>query len=91
MAADVASRYLRPDLLQKVNTEYAQNSDYVVVLNRQGFFYRYRIVDYLLTHDPVYTIQTQGIPLVWIYNNTLPAHEPIAKWWKGIDPCIVLD
>lgn len=89
MAADVASRYLRPDLLAKVNKKLFDNADYVILLNRQGFFYRYWITEYLLTHDPIYTIETQGVPLVWIYDNKKPPHKPTSAWWTGSDPCII--
>lgn len=69
MAADVAARYLRSDLLPRLNTTAPQDADYVVLLNRQSFFSRYHIEEYRQTHTPLTSISTQGVALVWIYKN----------------------
>lgn len=91
MAADVAGTYLRPDLLTNLNHLGYDQSDYVIVLNRQSFFYRFfYIYEYLLVHKPVHTIEVAGAPLTWIFdnrtNNVTPRHTP---WWHGEDPCIL--
>ena len=90
MAPDVAGVYLRPDLLAKVNSIGYETADYVVVLNRQSFFYRYFFLfDYLLKHQPIHTISMGDVPLVWIYDNTKPLRaQPLTPWWTGDDRCI---
>lgn len=88
MASDVATHYLRADLQERANTVYYDNSDYVVVLNRLGFFYRFVAVDYILTHKPIHVITGNGVPLVWIYDNSLPKTARQKEWWSGRDPCI---
>lgn len=90
MAADVAVKYIRPDLTPLLNTRHYNSSDYVVILNRQSFFYRYRVVDYLLTHTPIYTIENQGVPIVWIFDNHVSPAQKKNPWWEGTDPCIRL-
>ncbi len=89
MAGNVAGLYLRPDLLTHLNTQSYETSDFVVILNRQSFFYRFFFVfDYLLTHKPIHTIDVDGVPLVWIFDNRLPKIPRQTPWWKGEDPCI---
>ncbi len=91
MAADAAAKYLRPDLLTHLNTTSYDKSDYVVILNRQSFFYRYyAATNFMLTHTPIHTIQNQGVPIVWIYDNrsNKPLDIPQRPWWTGEDPCI---
>jgi hypothetical protein len=89
MSADTAAKYLRPDLLKKVNTTDWDHADYVILLNRQSFFYRYFYIhEYMLYHKPTYVITTQGVPLTWIYNNHDPITPRQTKWWQGEDPCM---
>ncbi|MEK9143901.1 MAG: glycosyltransferase family 39 protein [Patescibacteria group bacterium] len=89
MAGNVGGMYLRPDLLTHLNTQSYETSDYVIVLNRQSFFYRFFFVfDYILTHKPVHTVSVNGAPLVWIFDNRLPKIPRQTPWWKGEDPCI---
>jgi len=89
MAQDVAAYYLRPDLKKLVNTvANYQKADYVVILNRQTFFYRsYYLFDYILLYEPVYTVENQGVPLVWVFDTTKPAIQKKPQWWMGSDPC----
>lgn len=90
MSADVAGIYLRPDLLSRLNTTKKENADFVVVLNRQSFFYRYFYLwEYLLRNKPIHTITVQGVPLVWIFDNKQPQVPPQPPWWSGEDPCIM--
>lgn len=89
MVPDVAAKYLRPDLLSRLNTRDRDVSDFVVVLNRQSFFYRYfYTVEYMLLHEPVYAVKNQGVPLVWIFDNKNPRRTFKPKWWTGESPCI---
>lgn len=89
MAADVASRYLRADLLKNVNQLSYDAADYVVLLNRQSFFYRYYwIWKYMLRRKPAYIVENQGVPLVWIFDNKLGSFPQGKKWWSGESPCI---
>lgn len=90
MAPDVFGLYLRDDLLLNLNkTSYGQ-SRYTVVLNRQSFFYRYfGLYDYLLTHTPMKIFETQGVPIVWIFDNTMPMIPRQTPWWQGEDQCIL--
>ncbi len=89
MAGNVAGTYLRPDLLARLNTMSIENADYSIVLNRQSFFYRFfNVFDYLLTHKPIHTIEVNGAPLVWIFDNRLPQTPRQTPWWQGEDPCI---
>ena len=73
MAGNVAGTYLRDDLIPKLNVTDFLHAEYVIVLNRQSFFNRYvshyPIGEYIRTHTPIYTIENQGVPLVWIYKN----------------------
>lgn len=89
MATNVAATYLRSDLVLRVNSGNFANTDYIVVLNRQSFFYRYGIETFLLTHTPVHTISNQGVPLVWIFDAKSPPVPTSLPWWKGVDPCII--
>ncbi len=89
MAGNVAGTYLRPDLLTNLNSQSYDAVDYVVVLNRQSFFYRFYIYEYLLTHKPIHTIDVDGVPLVWIFDNRLPKIPRQTPWWSDEDPCII--
>ncbi len=91
MAANVAGTYLRSDLLTNLNKFGYDESDFVIFLNRQSFFYRFFYAyEYLLAHTPTYTITSQGVPLTWIFdnrtNNQIPRQSP---WWQKEDPCIL--
>jgi len=89
MAADVAAKYLRPDLRQQLNTTWYDDADYVVVLNRQSFFYRYfYIVEYMLMRKTAYVVESQGVPLTWIFDNSLGQFPRGKEWWRGDSPCI---
>lgn len=89
MAADVAGTYLRPDLRARLNTIGYDGADYVVVLNRQSFFYRYFYIwEYMLRRKPAYLVENQGVPIVWIFDNRTPTIPRQTPWWKGEDPCI---
>ncbi len=89
MGADVAGKYLRPDLLARLNVQAMDTSDYTIVLNRQSFFYRFfYLYEYLLTHKPIHTISVDGVPVVWIFDNRNPTIPRLTPWWKGEDPCI---
>lgn len=85
MAADVASRYLRQDLLDQVNTKLFDTADYVVLLNRTSFLCRYGSTNYLLTHTPVHSVDVHGVPLVFIYDNALPPTVAQKPYWQGFD------
>ncbi len=84
MAGDSAAKYLRPDLLARVNRKGFDEADYVVVLNRQSFFNRYwGITDYMPKHKVVYSVNLQGVPLTLIYDNKLGVVSPPAfPWWE---------
>lgn len=91
MAGAVAGTYLRSDLIPNLNKYGYNESDFVIFLNRQSFFYRfYYAYEYLLSHTPTYTVSVDGAPLTWIFdnrsNNTRPPSTP---WWHGSDPCIL--
>ncbi|MBI5620902.1 glycosyltransferase family 39 protein [Candidatus Gottesmanbacteria bacterium] len=71
MAGDAAAKYLRPNLLARVNQKGFDEADYVVILNRQSFFDRYwGTTAYMTGRKPIYTVQVQGVPLTLIYENT---------------------
>jgi len=91
MAAAVAGQYLRPDLVTNLNKYSYENSDFVILLNRQSFLYRFFYAyEYLLHHTPIHTIQIQEAPLTWIYDNrTNNKTERQTPWWKDEDPCII--
>jgi 4-amino-4-deoxy-L-arabinose transferase-like glycosyltransferase len=91
MSADVAGRYLRDDLLVNLNKYSYDASDFVILLNRQSFFYRFFwIYEYLLQHKPTETISVAGAPLVWIFDNRTDNKTPRqTPWWQGEDPCII--
>jgi len=89
MAADVAGTYLRSDLRAKLNTTGYDGADYVVVLNRQGFFYRYFYIwEYMLRRKAAYVVENQGVPIVWVFDNKLGSFPRQTPWWQGEDPCI---
>lgn len=89
MAADVAGTYLRSDLRAKLNTTGYDGADYVVVLNRQGFFYRYFYIwEYMLRRKAAYVVENQGVPIVWVFDNKLGTFPKAKEWWQGEDPCI---
>lgn len=91
MSAAVAAQYLRPDLLPNLNAYGYDESDFVILLNRQSFFYRFFYAyEYLLHHAPAHTISVQGAPLTWIYDNRTDNNTPRqTPWWNGEDPCII--
>ena len=91
MAAAVAGQYLRPDLLANLNKYVYDNSDFVILLNRQSFFYRFFYAyEYLLSHRPVHTVSVAGAPLAWIYDNeTDNKTTRQTPWWQDEDPCIL--
>ncbi|MBP9813947.1 glycosyltransferase family 39 protein [Candidatus Woesebacteria bacterium] len=91
MAANVAGTYLRPDLLPNLNKFGYDESDFVIFLNRQSFFYRFFYsYEYLLVHKPVHTIEAQGTPLTWIFDNrTDNVIQKQSPWWQEEDPCII--
>lgn len=91
MAAAVAGQYLRPDLVGNLNKYGYDESDFVILLNRQSFLYRFFYAyEYLLHHTPVHTIHVQGAPLTWIYDNRQNNKtERQTPWWKDEDPCII--
>lgn len=89
MAGDVTGTYLRRDLLTSLNKMQYDQSDYTIILNRQSFFYRFFYTyEYLLTHKPIHTINVDGVPLVWIFDNRNPKILRQTPWWKSEDPCI---
>ncbi len=91
MAAAVAGQYLRPDLLANLNQYGYNESDYVILLNRQSFFYRFFYAyEFLLRHRPIHTISVNGAPLTWIFDNKAENKTPRqTPWWHGEDPCII--
>ena len=90
MAPDVAGKYLRDDLLATLNTTGYDEADYVVVLNRQSFFYRYLYSwEYFLRRKPVFTVSRLGVPMTWVYGNSLGKFPRQQQWWNGEDPCII--
>lgn len=89
MSADTAGKYLRPDLLKNLNTTGFDQARYVVVLNRQSFFYRYFYIwEYFLRRKPVYKVERLGVPLTWVFDNTTGSIPRQKEWWKGESPCI---
>lgn len=91
MAAAVAGQYLRPDLVANLNKYGYDDSDYVILLNRQSFLYRFFYAyEYLLHHRPVYTVSVQGAPLTWVFDND-PKNKTSRQtpYWQGEDPCII--
>ena len=91
MSADVAGRYLRPDLLVNLNKYNYDESDFVIFLNRQSFFYRfYYAYEYLLHHTPTYTVTVRDTPLTWVFDNRVTNGTlRQTPWWQGEDPCII--
>ncbi len=89
MSSDVAGKYLRPDLLKTLNSVGYDQADYVVMLNRQGFFYRYVYSwEYFLRRRPAYVVERNGVPLTWVFDNHLGQFPRGREWWTGTDPCI---
>lgn len=89
MAGDAAAKYLRPDLRANVNKKGFDQSDYMVVLNRQSFFYRYFWSwEHFLRKQTAYIVSNQGVPIVLIYDNHLPGTPRQKQWWQGESPCI---
>jgi hypothetical protein len=89
MSADVAAKYLRPDLRATVNKTGYDDADYVVVLNRQSFFYRYFYSwEYFLRHKPLYEVKIMDVPLTSVYDNHLGSVPRLPNWWSGEDPCM---
>jgi len=90
MAAAVAGQYLRPDLLPNLNKYGYDESDFVILLNRQSFFYRFFYAyEYLLYHRPAHIITVRETPLTWIYDNRTDNKTPRqTPWWRNEDPCI---
>lgn len=91
MAADVAATYLRPDLLGNLNKYGYDDSDFVILLNRQSFYYRFFYsYEYLLAHTPAYTVSVHNTPLTWVFDNRSANKTPRkTPFWKGEDPCII--
>lgn len=91
MAAAVAGQYLRPDLITNLNKYGYDDSDFVIFLNRQSFFYRFFYAyEYLLSHRPAHTISVRGAALTWIYDNRTHNKTPRqTPWWQDEDPCII--
>lgn len=72
MAQSSAAVYLRDDLRVAANSKSMEESDYVVLLNRQSFFSVYPIDGYRSRKTPadiVYKREIDDVPLVWIYKN----------------------
>lgn len=89
MTGDTAAMYLRPDLRDKVNSTWFDQADYVVVLNRQSFFYRYWwLWEYFLRRKTAHVVTLHGVPMTWIYDNKLGSTTRQPNWWKGESPCI---
>jgi hypothetical protein len=89
MMPDVSAKYLRPDLLARVNTRGYDESDYVVVLNRQSFFYRYFYLwEYFLRRRTAFIVENQGVPLTWVYDNHLTGTIRRPNWWQGESSCL---
>lgn len=91
MAAAVAAQYLREDLLTNLNKFDYDSSDFVILLNRQSFLYRfYYSYEFLLHHTPVYVVRAHGAPLTYVYDNRTDNKTPRqSPYWKSEDPCII--
>lgn len=91
MAAAVAGQYLRPDLLPNLNKFGYDESDYVILLNRQSFLYRFFYAyEYLLHHRPVYAVTVADAPLTWVFTNDPEYKTPRqVPYWQDEDPCII--
>ncbi len=89
MTPDTAGKYLRSDLLKNMNSVSYDNSDYVVILNRQSFFYRYLFIwEYFLRRKPAYTVKVGDVPLAWVFDNSLGAFPRRDEWWAGEGTCV---
>ena len=80
MSGDVSGKFLRQDLLQHLNSVPIDQADYVILLNRVSFFYRYWVGEYVLTHKPIHTIDVLGVPLTFIYDNKTGVPR-MNQWW----------
>lgn len=91
MATAVAGQYLRPDLITNLNRYGYDESDFVILLNRQSFLYRFFYAyEFLLHRKPAHVISVAGAPLTWIYDNRTANKTPRqSPWWQGEDPCII--
>lgn len=77
MAPDIFKLYLRDDLARNLNRDnvtygnedYYQSGDYTVVLNRQSFFNWYGLNSYMTANKPIFTINSNSVPLVYVYKN----------------------
>ncbi len=71
MAQSSAGTYLRQDLIKGLNTKSINESDYVVILNRQSFFVFDEIEVYLKrsNKDLVFQKTINEVPLVWVFQN----------------------
>jgi hypothetical protein len=73
MAKSSAGMYLRTDLLKNLNSKSIEDSDYVVLLNRESFYsmYNYDLESYLIQKTEenkiVFTKLIEGVPLVWVF------------------------
>ncbi len=82
MAGDVAALYLRPDLRRNVNTRWFDDSDYVVVLNRQSFFFRYYgLSEYMERRKLLHTVTVGTVPLTLVYDNSQEESPVLNPWW----------
>ncbi len=90
MATAVAGQYLRPDLLATLNQSGYAGSDFVILLNRTSFLYRFFYAyEFFLTRKPAHVISVRGAPLVWIYDNRTDNVAPRGTpFWGDEDPCI---
>uniref|UniRef100_A0A7C4M117 Glycosyltransferase RgtA/B/C/D-like domain-containing protein n=1 Tax=candidate division CPR3 bacterium TaxID=2268181 RepID=A0A7C4M117_UNCC3 len=71
MAQSSAGIYLRPDLLKKLNSQSIENSDYIVILNRQSFYKADNLDFYIKNKEKegklVFTKSINGVPLVRVF------------------------
>jgi len=74
MAQATAATYLRPDLLLNANKKAINESDYVVLLNRQSFYDLYGVGSLLSEKEKsgkiVFKVSRQGVALVWVFSNS---------------------
>jgi 4-amino-4-deoxy-L-arabinose transferase-like glycosyltransferase len=73
MGQSTAALYLRDDLRRRVNSENYSKSDYLVILNRESFFYIYDVKGLLekalQEKKIVYQKNVLNTPLVWVIKN----------------------
>jgi hypothetical protein len=71
MAQSTAGAYIRDDLRSKLNTGSINNSDYIVILNRQSMFDSYNLKDFIkekiASRKIVYKKEIDGVSLVWVF------------------------